>query len=405
MASLLRPGDFEDQRHAEIFGAMLRLSDRGEPVDVVTVHAELKSWGAKHADAGYLAKLSDEVPTSINSTHWAGIVAGASLRRDVSRLLARCVKMAADERESTADVIEAVATGMAGISEARSPARPVAASELVTAEMKALETRNAGEVPGIPTGFGKLDAIQGGMNPTDLIIIAARPSMGKTALALNIADHLSIRLDLSVLIFSKEMEKEQLIQRMLSTRARVSASRIRTGDIGADEWTELATAAGILHTDRIHICDSGFSTVEDVRTVSRSFAARHPCDGIIVDYLQLLEGRTGNREQDVSGMSRGLKNLGKELRCPVIALSQLNRALEQRQDKRPRMSDLRESGAMEQDADSIVMIYRDDYYNPGTSKEPGIAEVAVVKNRHGPIGMAKLDWDAPSTRFKNLESS
>ncbi len=399
-AAMLRPDDFFDKRHMEIFGSFCRLANRDEPIDMVTVYAELKEWGATPTTLDLLPELSNEVPTSANAGHYAKIVVEASRRRDVIKLLQRTLQMATNEGIKTGDVIDAVASGLGDLAEKRAPAHPVAVAELVREEMKDLETRNKGQVPGIPTGFDALDKIQCGMNPGDLIVIAARPSMGKTALALNMADYMAIRLNLSVLIFTLEMEKLQLVQRLLATRSEVSASRIRTGDIHDAEWSSLANAAGILHTDKIHLCDQGVSTVEDVRVVSRAFAARHPCDAIIVDYMQLLTGRGESREQDVSGMSRGLKNLAKELRCPVIALSQLNRSVETRPDKRPRLSDLRESGAIEQDADSVMFIYRDDYYNPQTN-EPGVAEIAVAKNRHGPVGMAKLDWHAPSTRFKN----
>jgi replicative DNA helicase len=281
------------------------------------------------------------------------------------------------------------------------PIREVVANTMHKIE---LASRNRGSVTGIATGFIDLDYRTAGMQPSDLVLIAARPSMGKTAFVLNIAQHVAFKLNKAVAIFSLEMSKEQLVNRMLSLESKVSGQNIRTGQLSDTEWEKLAETAGIIGQSNLMIDDTPGITIAELRSKCRKFKLERGLDIIIIDYLQLMSGggRSESRQQEISEISRSLKAIARELNVPVLALSQLSRAVEQRPDHRPMLFDLRESGAIEQDADVVMFIYRDDYYNKETEK-PGVAEIIIAKQRNGPIGTVELAWLADYTKFANLQ--
>lgn len=407
VARLLTGDAFYRPAHAKIFEAMTRLYERNEPVDEVTVADTLRAMGELEnvGGAAYLASITERVPTAANAGYYARIVRDKAMGR---RLINAATAIATTGYEGTADVDVLLDEAEAKIFEITSsrdqkgfaPLKDVVKSAFRQIE-KLYERKEA--VTGVPTGFADLDRITSGLQPSDLIIVAGRPSMGKTAFALNLGLHAGIRGQTPVAVFSLEMSKEQLTMRMLCAEARIDNQRMRGGFLKDSDWPKLARAAGMLAEAPLYIDDSGALSILEMRAKARRLQADKGLGLIIVDYLQLMHGRGGNegREREISEISRGLKSLGKELDVPVIALSQLNRSLEQRQDKRPMLSDLRESGAIEQDADVICFVYRDEYYNED-SPDKGVAEVIVGKQRNGPTGTVRLRFFNEYTRFENL---
>ncbi|MEZ0313650.1 MAG: replicative DNA helicase [Myxococcota bacterium] len=404
---LLKPEDFYRPAHAAIYEAVLRLFERNEPIDEVTVCYDLRGQGKIDGVGGseYIAHLTELTPTAANAIHYARIVRDAALSR---RLIAAATMIATSGYQGgeTVDILldqaEAKIFEITSAREHRSytPLKDVVKDAFKTIE-KLYERKEL--VTGVPTGFQDLDKMTAGFQPSDLIIIAGRPSMGKTAVALNIAQYAAVHQKVPALVFSLEMSKEALVMRMLCSEARIDSQRMRGGFLNSTDWPKLARAAGALAEAPMYLDDTGAISVLEMRAKARRLQAERGLGLIMVDYLQLMRGRTSNegREREISEISRGLKALGKELKVPVIALSQLNRSLEQRQDKRPMLSDLRESGAIEQDADVICFVYRDEYYNPA-SPDKGVAEFIIGKQRNGPTGTVRLRFFNEYTKFENL---
>jgi replicative DNA helicase len=410
VVELLNADDFYREAHRKLFRAMLTLADRHEPVDLVTLSEALRARG-ELTDVGgnaYLAELADRVPTAANIVSYAKIVRDRSVLR---ALISVATDVAARGYEASDDVdqmLDRAEEAIFRIRDRKTSGHFVRLDGVLTEAFKTIERLYEQKTPvtGVTTGFAELDRLTAGLQRSDLIIVAGRPSMGKTAFCLNMAENAALRSDVGVAIFSLEMSKEQLALRMLCSEARVDLSRVRTGHLTDREFPRLAMAAGRLGEAPVYIDDTPAISVLELRAKARRLK-RDPqakLGLIIVDYLQLMraDGRD-SREQEISEISRSLKALAKELDVPVVALSQLNRQVESRNPPRPKLSDLRESGAIEQDADVIAFIYRDEVYNPDDPDKHGLAEVIVAKQRNGPIGNVELTFLSAFTRFENRE--
>jgi replicative DNA helicase len=406
---IVSDSDFYRTAHQKIFAAITDLFDKGEPVDLVTLANRLKEKGQLEEIGGgtYLARLVDTVPFAVNAQHYAQIVYDkAALRRLIEKANA-IVKRCFDERGEVDDIIDFAEASVFEISEKKSQQAFYPLSKIILGNIETLEEKqgNRSLVTGVATGFTHIDNLTSGLQKSDLIILAARPSMGKTALALNIARNAAVDANIPVAIFSLEMSKEQLSLRMLCAEARIDSSRLRGGFFSMEDWHRLTDAAGILSESPIFIDDSPSLSAMDIRAKARRLKLDKNIGLVIIDYLQLMQGRrtAERRDLEISEISRALKALAKELDLPVLALSQLNRMLEQRTDKRPRLSDLRESGALEQDADVVAFIYRDEVYNrEDDNQSKGVAEIILAKQRNGPTGDVNLTFLNSYTRFENL---
>ena len=415
---LLKPEDFYRDAHRKIFEAMCALSSRNEPIDRVTLKDELTALGAYEAVGGedFIDLLDKLVPSAANLSYYARIVHEKALARRVIEAAHAIATQGYEQAGEVGEFLDEAERRIFSITEEKAQSAFIHVREVVKQTFKTIELlyERQEEITGISTGFADLDRLTSGFQPGDLVILAARPSMGKTACCLNIATHVGCRAKfngkrIGVGIFSLEMPKEQLVMRMLSSEARVDSQRIRTGRLIESDWGKLAHAAGGLADANIHIDDSPGLSVLELRAKSRRLAGRFsesdaPLGLIVVDYLQLMKGneRIDSREQQVSEISRSLKALAKELGIPVLALSQLNRSLEKRPDKRPQLADLRESGSLEQDADTILFIFREEVYEKEKEEVKGIAEIIVGKQRNGPIGTANAAFLQEFTRFENL---
>ncbi len=409
VADLIGAGDFYREAHGRIFQAMLDLYGRGDPVDLVTVSALLAERGHLEGVGGpvFLAGLSEQVGFATNADYYAGLVHDNAVLR---RLLDTTQEIAGACFGPVEDVAEFLDTAEQKIfevaeSKVRLGFQPLSA--LVEKEISNLEAiwhRDISRITGVESGFKDLDHLTAGFQDSDLIIIAARPSMGKTALALNIAYNAAFKPQVHVAFFSLEMSREQLVRRLLSSVGKVDASNLRRAFLSTMEWANLQTAAGYLLDCPIYIDDTPAATVLDIRAKARRLKADGKLNMLIIDYLQLMRGRADvhSREQEISEISRSLKALAKELKVPVIVLSQLNRKVEDRPNKRPQLADLRESGAIEQDADVVIFIYRDEVYRED-SPEQGTAEIIIGKQRNGPTGKIKLNFQAKYTTFGAFE--
>lgn len=403
--------DFAQPGHRLIFQTVLHLADNGGGVDELTVCSELEQVGKLEQVGGYhyVSDLVSSVPSVANLGRYLAIVQDLSLKRqllDAMGQIAEDVFAGEDDGKQSLEKIEGQ------LFELRSKGGGNSSLERLgdIAERVYEELRQRAESPnavtGIPTGFRDLDKLLAGLQRSDLLIVAARPSMGKTAFSLNLLAHAAVRAGAATAFFSLEMGREQVATRMLTSESRVAGDRMRTGQLRNDDWQPLLQATETLDKASVYIDDTPGITVGEMRAKCRRLAGGPTgLDLVAVDYLQLMTGedRNASREQEISAISRGLKGLAKELNIPVIALSQLNRGVEQRADKRPMMSDLRESGAIEQDADVIMFLYRDEYYNPGNPETQGMAEVLVRKQRNGSTGDVKLAWRGQYARFENLE--
>ncbi len=404
---VLRPEDFYKEANRKIFDAVLSLVDRSEPADLVTLTNELKKDGKLESMGGasYLATLVDAVPTAANVMHYAKIVKDKAVQREVISAATSIVTNGYEEGADVAEFLDEAEKVIFEVSERRARNSLAPLSSVIKESFKQIEYNYERKelITGLPTGFRELDKMTSGLQSSDLIIIAGRPSMGKTSFCLNLAQHAATNCGTPVAIFSLEMAREQLATRLLCSHARIDSSRLRSGLIDEDEWMRLTQAAGELSEAKIFIDDSAQSGTLDMRAKCRRLKASRGLGLIIVDYLQLMSGRgrSESREREISEISRSMKSMAKELHVPVIALSQLNRGVESREDKRPHMSDLRESGAIEQDADIIGFIYRDEVYNEDTP-DKGIAEIIIAKHRNGPTGVARLAFLGQYTRFENL---
>lgn len=404
VADIIRPGDFYQHGHRLIYEAAVGLQEEGEPVDLVTVTDRLRREGVleKVGGAAYVASLVEMVPTATNIEYYARIIEEKALLRTLISVAARISEMGYDEREAADRLVDQAEQMILELGAQRGTGAFVPLKDILARALERIEQtyHNKGRIAGVPTGFADLDRLCSGLQPTDLIILAARPSMGKTALALNIAYEVAANQGLSVALFSLEMGKEQLVNRMLCAEARVDQYRLRTGSLRDEDWDRLTEAAARLQDVPLFIDDTGGASLRDIRARAKRLQAERGLALVVVDYVQLMQPnrRAENRQQEIAQISRGLKELAKELDVPVLALSQLSRAVEQRQEKKPQMSDLRESGSLEQDADVVLFIYREEYYRPETDRK-SIAEIIVAKQRNGPVGTVELGFFKEFPRF------
>jgi replicative DNA helicase len=407
---LLVPEDLYRESHRKILRAMIDLNERGEPCDLITLTSILKQKGELEGVGGaaYLAMLVDFVPTAANIHYYSKIVKEKGVVRKLITAATDIVSRGYEDQVVVEELLDSAQQVIFSISEHRIKAPYYKVSDLLKGAIENIQLlyEKKEHVTGVPTGFLDLDEMTAGMQKGDLVIIAGRPSMGKTTFALNVASYAAVEAEKQsgVAVFSLEMSKEQLVERLLCSLARVDLNRLRTGNLVDSDWPKLTRAAGWLHDAKIFIDDTPALSVMEMRAKSRRLKAEHNIGLIMVDYLQLMRGSSNpeSRQQEISEISRSLKALAKELETPVIALSQLNRALENRADKRPMMSDLRESGAIEQDADLVMFVYREEVYEKDKEELKGKAEIIIGKHRNGPIGKVDLAFRGEFTRFENL---
>ncbi|MBD5451373.1 MAG: replicative DNA helicase [Lachnospiraceae bacterium] len=400
--------DFYGKQYGVLFDAMVELNDAGKPVDLVTLQQRLKEKGAPPEiySLEYIRDVMAAVPTSVNVKYYAQIVAEKSVLRKLIRVNEEIANICYAQNDTLESILETSEKNIFDIVQKRNNGDFVSIRQIVMNTMNMIEeaSKNRGAVTGIATGFLDLDYKTAGMQPSDLILVAARPSMGKTAFVLNIAQHVAFHDEKTVAIFSLEMSKEQLVNRLLSLESKVNSQAIRTGNMKDDEWERLIESADVIGSSKLLIDDTPGISFGELRSKCRKFKIENNLEMIIIDYLQLMTGAGKNnesRQQEISEISRSLKALARELHVPVIALSQLSRAVEQRPDHRPMLSDLRESGAIEQDADVVMFIYREDYYNKDTELK-NTAEIIIAKQRNGAIGTINLAWLPDYTQFANL---
>lgn len=407
-SELVTGEDFYSRQYGILFETMVELNDEGKPVDLVTLQDRLKEKDVppEVSSLEFVRDLITAVPTSANIKYYAGIVAEKATLRKLIRLNEEIANTCYAGKESLEVILEDTEKKIFEVVQKRNTGDFVPIRQVVMNAMDRIEraSKNKGAVTGIATGFADLDYRTAGMQPADLVLIAARPSMGKTAFVLNIAEHVAFKLNKTIAIFSLEMSKEQLVNRLFSLESKVDSQHIRTGQLSDQEWEKLIESAGVIGKSNLIIDDTPGISIAELRSKCRKYKLEHDLSMIIIDYLQLMSGsgRTDSRQQEISDISRSLKAIARELSVPVLALSQLSRAVEQRPDHRPMLSDLRESGAIEQDADVVMFIYRDEYYNHDTER-PGIAEIIIAKQRNGPIGTVELAWLPNYTKFANLE--
>jgi replicative DNA helicase len=407
-AELLTKEDFYRDAHRRIFDAMAALAERSQPIDLVTLKDELVRESALEAVGGaqYLAALVDVVPRITNVEHWSRIIKEKAVLRNLIHAGNRIVQSCLEGEDEAAALLDQAEQSIFAIAEKRIRTGFQSMREIVKESFRTIDqlSQSKDVVTGLATGFVDIDEMTSGLQKGDLVIVAARPAMGKTSFCLNIAQHVALRVGETVGLFSLEMSKEQLALRLLCADARIDAHRLRTGKLNEKDWARLAKSYNDLSQSRLFIDDSATISPLEMRAKCRRLKAEHGLALIIVDYLQLVTsaGRSENRQQELSAISRSMKGLAKELACPVIALSQLSRAPEARTDRRPQLSDLRESGAIEQDADIVMFIYREEEHKP-TDENRGIAEIIIGKQRNGPTGSRKLAFIKEFTRFENLE--
>jgi len=408
VTEILRSDDFYREDHKEIFEAMVELFDKGEPIDLITVSEQLKLRGTLEKVGGleYLAAIANAVPTTANVKYYSKIVEEKAILRKLIKASTEIVNMGYEASEEVSYVLDRAERNIFDVLEKRNTKGFSHIRDVLVDTFNMLEDlyNNKGHVTGIPTGFIDLDNKTSGLHNSDLILIAARPAMGKTAFALNIAQHAAVHSHVPVAIFNLEMSKEQLVNRMLCSEVMIDSQKIRTGKLEDSDWKKIAMSLGPLSEAPIYIDDTPGASITEIRAKCRRLKLEKNLGLVVIDYLQLMQGsgRSESRQQEISEISRSLKILAKEINVPVITLSQLSRAPESRTDHRPILSDLRESGAIEQDADIVMFLYRDDYYNPDTEKK-NIAEVIIAKHRNGATGTVELRWMGEYTKFANLE--
>ena len=406
---VLKEEDFYREDNKAIYRAILNLYSSSEPIDIITVKAELASIGKLEAIGGleYLAELPDKVPTTANVEKYIKIVEEKSILRSLIKTANEIITLGYDEANEADTIMDEAEKKIFNIMQKKATKTYTPIKDVLVETFAKLEKlyNEKKHVTGVPTGFSDLDYKTAGLHNSDLILIAARPAMGKSAFALNLATNAAVRANVPVAIFSLEMSKEQMVNRILCSEAMVDSNKVRTGKIEEDDWGKLAGALGPLSESEIYIDDTPGISVMEIRAKCRKLKLEKNIGLVVIDYLQLVQAsnnRRGSREQEISEISRSLKILAKEINVPVIALSQLSRAPEQRPDHRPMLSDLRESGAIEQDADIVMFLYRDDYYNEDSEKK-NVAEVIIAKHRSGSTGTVELLWLGNYTKFANIE--
>lgn len=407
-AEKLTGEDFYSKQYGTVFDAMVELNNESKAVDPVTLQAKLreKNVPPEVSSLEYLKDILSTVPTAVNVGQYVEIVKNLSISRKLIKAAEEISNSCYSGKDEIDGILDEAEKKIFQITQSRSVDDFVPINKIVMNAMDRIEVvyRAKGAVTGLETGFLDLDYMTAGFQNSDLIIIAARPSMGKTAFVLNVAEHMAFKKNLAVGIFSLEMSKEQLVNRLFAMESKVDAQKIRTGKLTDADWKKLIETAGDIGNSNLIIDDTPSISVQELRSKCRKYKLEHGLDIVMIDYLQLMtgSGKVESHQQEISQISRSLKALARELNVPVVALSQLSRAVEGRPDKRPMLSDLRESGAIEQDADMVMFIYRDDYYNKETT-EAGISEIILAKQRNGPVGKVKLSWLAEYTKFANLE--
>ncbi len=405
---MLTVDDFYQKQYGILFEAMSELYGEDKPIDLITLQNRLKEKDvpAEVSSLEFVRDMLAAVPTSANIKYYAQIVSEKALLRRLIKVNEDIAASCYAGKESVEEILENTERNIFQVLQKRSGEDFVPIKEVVLDVLDKIEaaSRSKGNVTGMATGFIDLDYKTSGFQPSDLILIAARPSMGKTALALNIAEYMAFRNNETVAIFSLEMSKEQLVNRLFSLESRVDSQVLRTGNLTDSDWASLIEAAGTVGSSNLIIDDTPGISVPELRSRCRKYKLEHDLSIIIIDYLQLMQGsrRAESRQQEITDISRSLKEIARELQVPVVALSQLSRAVEQRPDHRPILSDLRESGAIEQDADVVMFLYRDDYYNHDSDKKD-VAEVIIAKQRNGPIGTVELAWLPRFTKFANMK--
>ncbi len=408
-SEILIPEDFYRAAHQKIFNSMLKLADKGEPVDLVTVTKELADAKILEEVGGvsYLSDLANSVPTAANIEYYAKIVEEKSILRRLIRTATNIAQEGYNREDDVDGLLDEAERNIMEVAQRKNTGSFQNIKDILVKTYDNIEMlhHRKGEITGIPTGFTELDRMTAGFQRNDFIIVAARPSVGKTAFALNIAQNVATKTDENVAIFSLEMGADQLVMRMLCAEGNINAQNLRTGNLTPEDWGKLTMAMGSLSNAGIYIDDTPGIKVSEIRAKCRRLKQERGLGLVLIDYLQLIQGSGRNREnrqQEVSEISRSLKALARELEVPVIALSQLSRGVEQRQDKRPMMSDIRESGSIEQDADIVAFLYRDDYYDKETENK-NIIEIIIAKQRNGPVGTVQLAFVKEYNKFVNLE--
>lgn len=409
-SEIVTKDDFYQQEYGILFESIVELYNSSQPVDEVTIQNKLKekNISPEVASLEYLERLVLSVPTSVNAKEYANIVKNKSVLRNIIKVNQNIENMCFEGTEDVETILNQTEKDIFALVQNRGESDYVPIRQVVMNALNKIEqaSKQKGSVTGIPTGFIDLDYQTAGLQRSDLILIAARPSMGKTAFVLNLAQYITIHEHLCAAIFSLEMSKEQLVNRLFSLESRVDAQKLRTGNLQEADWEKLIEGAGKIGNSKLIIDDTPGISISQLRSKCRKYKMEHDLSIVIIDYLQLMSGsgKSESRQQEISDISRSLKALARELNVPVIALSQLSRAVEQRPDHRPMLSDLRESGAIEQDADVVMFIYRDDYYNHDTEQK-NISEIIVAKQRNGPVGTIELAWLPEYTRFANRDRS
>ena len=406
-AEILTGEDFYAKQNGLLFDAMCSLAAEHKPVDIVTLNDRLREKGAPEEmqSPEFIRSILDAVPTSANVKYYAQIVYEKATLRRLIRISEDISKDCYASADSLENILENTEKNVFNLIQSRNTREYEPISEVVISALKKIQkaSETKGNITGLSTGFADLDFKTAGLQPSDFILIAARPSMGKTAFSLSILDHVVFKKNQSAAIFSLEMSKEQLVNRLFAMEAKIDAQNIRSGNLSDTEWEDLAEASEVIGGSKLIIDDTPGISATELRSKCRKYKMEQDIQLVIIDYIQLMTsgGRSDNRQQEISDISRGLKSLARELNVPVIALSQLNRAVESRTDHRPMLADIRESGAIEQDADVIMFLYRDDYYNPETEKK-NVAEIIIAKQRNGPTGTIELTWQPKYTRFVNM---
>ncbi|WP_295917482.1 replicative DNA helicase [Anaerovibrio lipolyticus] len=410
VAQILRPEDFYRDAHKIVYEAMLNLFNKNEPADIVTVSDYLNNENLMEKVGGvtFITALANTVPTAANVTYHAKIVREKADLRNLINTATDIAGMAYESSDDVADVIDKSEKMIMEVANRQNVSAFTPMRDIVMETFDKINVlyESKGGLTGIPCGFTDLDKLTSGLQPSDLILVAARPSMGKTAFTLNIGAHVALKEHKNVAFFSLEMSKQQLVQRMLCSEGGIDSQKLRKGELDKTDWSKLVNVANKVAEAPLYIDDTAGITVMELRSKARRLKAEKGLDLIIIDYLQLMQGRTGkgatdNRQQEISEISRSLKAVARELNVPVIALSQLSRSVESRQIKRPMLSDLRESGSLEQDADIVMFLYREDYYDPETVNK-NITEVIVAKHRNGPVDTVKMFFKKEFTRFNDL---